>query len=315
MARSIAGRWPRSRSASDHAGFELKAAPRRAGCATAGHDVVDLGTDSTEPVDYPPICAAVGRAVRDGDAELGIVVGGSGQGEQLAANKVRGVRAALCNDLYTARLARAHNDANVAVDRCPRRRRRPRRGDPRHVPRHRRSTAAATPAASTRSPTSKPSSDAAVAHADRQDQMPFPTDTEPDTEIEALLAAEFERQTTGLQLIASENFTSPAVIRAIGSVLTNKYSEGYPGKRYYGGNAGHRRRRGARHRAGQGAVRRRARQRPAALRRQRQHVRLPGAARAGRHRARAQPRPRRSPHPRLAGQRQRPARTASSPTR
>jgi glycine hydroxymethyltransferase len=67
--------------------------------------------------------------------------------------------------------------------------------------------------------------------------MPFPTDTEPDTEIEALLRREFERQTTGLQLIASENFTSPAVLRAVGSVLTNKYSEGYPGRRYYGGNA------------------------------------------------------------------------------
>ena len=67
--------------------------------------------------------------------------------------------------------------------------------------------------------------------------MPFPSDTEPDTEIEALLARELERQTTGLQLIASENFTSPAVMRAVGSVLTNKYSEGYPGKRYYGGNA------------------------------------------------------------------------------
>jgi glycine hydroxymethyltransferase len=67
--------------------------------------------------------------------------------------------------------------------------------------------------------------------------MPFPTDTEPDTELEALLAREFERQTTGLQLIASENFASPAVLRAVGSVLTNKYSEGYPGKRYYGGNA------------------------------------------------------------------------------
>ncbi len=67
--------------------------------------------------------------------------------------------------------------------------------------------------------------------------MPFPTDTSPDTEIEVLLAREFERQTTGIQLIASENFTSPAVMRAVGSVLTNKYSEGYPGKRYYGGNA------------------------------------------------------------------------------
>ena len=66
--------------------------------------------------------------------------------------------------------------------------------------------------------------------------MPFPTDTEPDTEIEALLARELERQTTGLQLIASENFASRPCSRAVGSVLTNKYSEGYPGKRYYGGN-------------------------------------------------------------------------------
>ncbi len=67
--------------------------------------------------------------------------------------------------------------------------------------------------------------------------MPFPSDTNPDTEIEALLAAEVQRQVTGLQLIASENFTSPAVMRAVGSVLTNKYAEGYPGKRYYGGNS------------------------------------------------------------------------------
>jgi glycine hydroxymethyltransferase len=66
--------------------------------------------------------------------------------------------------------------------------------------------------------------------------MPYPTDTQPDTEIEDLIAREVERQTTGLQLIASENFTSPAVMRATGSVLTNKYAEGYPGKRYYGGN-------------------------------------------------------------------------------
>jgi glycine hydroxymethyltransferase len=66
--------------------------------------------------------------------------------------------------------------------------------------------------------------------------MPFPSDTDPDLEIERLLDDEFARQTSGLQLIASENFTSPAVMRAVGSVLTNKYSEGYPGKRYYGGN-------------------------------------------------------------------------------
>ena len=98
----------------DHAGFDLKE-HLAARLRDAGHNVVDFGTDSTEPVDYPPFCAAVGRAVRDGDAGFGIVVGGSGQGEQLAANKVRGVRAALCNDLYTARLARAHNDANVVT--------------------------------------------------------------------------------------------------------------------------------------------------------------------------------------------------------
>lgn len=97
---------------SDHAGYELKSHLVRL-LVEQGHDVVDLGTDSTESVDYVPFCAAVGRAVRDGDADVGIVVGGSGQGEQLAANKVRGVRAALCNELYTARMARAHNDANV----------------------------------------------------------------------------------------------------------------------------------------------------------------------------------------------------------
>ena len=66
--------------------------------------------------------------------------------------------------------------------------------------------------------------------------MPFPSDSTPDTEVEALIQREVERQVTGLQLIASENFTSPAVMRATGSVLTNKYAEGYPGKRYYGGN-------------------------------------------------------------------------------
>ncbi|MGI9644905.1 MAG: ribose 5-phosphate isomerase B [Ilumatobacteraceae bacterium] len=97
---------------SDHAGYDLK--QYLVGILIAsGHDVDDQGTHSTESVDYPAICAGVGRTVRDGDADVGIVLGGSGQGEQLAANKVRGVRAALCNCLYTARLAREHNDANV----------------------------------------------------------------------------------------------------------------------------------------------------------------------------------------------------------
>jgi ribose 5-phosphate isomerase B len=96
----------------DHAGYELKQ-HLIARLAEIGHEIIDHGTGSTESVDYPTFCAAAARSVRDGDADLGIVVGGSGQGEQLAANKVRGVRAALCNCLYTARLARQHNDANV----------------------------------------------------------------------------------------------------------------------------------------------------------------------------------------------------------
>ncbi len=97
---------------SDHAGYELKCHLVKL-LAEDGHEVVDVGTDSTDPVDYPVFCSEVGRQVRDRRVELGIVLGGSGQGEQIAANKVRGVRAALCNDLYTARMARAHNDANV----------------------------------------------------------------------------------------------------------------------------------------------------------------------------------------------------------
>jgi ribose 5-phosphate isomerase B len=96
----------------DHAGFELKT--HLVNILTGlGHTVIDLGADGTASVDYPAFCAAVGRAVARGDAERGIVLGGSGQGEQIAANKVHGVRAALCNDLYTARMAREHNDANV----------------------------------------------------------------------------------------------------------------------------------------------------------------------------------------------------------
>lgn len=97
---------------SDHAGYPLKE-DLKVFLKEEGHDVDDHGTHSEEPVDYPRFCAAVARAVVSGDADRGIVLGGSGQGEQIAANKVDGARAALCNDLYTARLSREHNDANV----------------------------------------------------------------------------------------------------------------------------------------------------------------------------------------------------------
>jgi ribose 5-phosphate isomerase B len=98
--------------ASDHAGYPLKE-HLKAVLTAEGHQVNDLGTDSTAPVDYPAYCAAAARAVTGGDADRAIVLGGSGQGEQIAANKVRGARAALCHDLYLARLSREHNDANV----------------------------------------------------------------------------------------------------------------------------------------------------------------------------------------------------------
>lgn len=97
---------------SDHAGFRLKQHLQDV-LKADGHEVNDLGTHSEEPVDYPPFCASVARKVAAGGADRGIVLGGSGQGEQISANKVHGIRAALCNDLYTARYSRLHNDANV----------------------------------------------------------------------------------------------------------------------------------------------------------------------------------------------------------
>jgi ribose 5-phosphate isomerase B len=96
----------------DHAGFRLKE-HLKGTLQRLGHIIEDHGTHSEESTDYPPICIAVAREVVDGRADRGIVLGGSGQGEQIAANKVPGIRAALCNDLYTARLSREHNDANV----------------------------------------------------------------------------------------------------------------------------------------------------------------------------------------------------------
>lgn len=98
--------------AADHAGFALKE-HLRAVLAALGHEVVDHGVFAAARSDYPDQAAAVGRAVAQGEAERGVLVCGSGIGMAIAANKIRGVRAAVGNDLFGARLARAHNDANV----------------------------------------------------------------------------------------------------------------------------------------------------------------------------------------------------------
>src|SRR4029453_4758987 len=96
----------------DHAGFVLKG-PITAALEAHGDDILDLGTFSTDPVDYPDFARAVGQAVLRGFVDAGILVCGSGVGASIAANKIRGIRAALCHDLFTARQSREDDDANV----------------------------------------------------------------------------------------------------------------------------------------------------------------------------------------------------------
>lgn len=97
---------------SDHAGFRYKEMFKQH-LAKLGHEVIDFGTDSEQPVDYPLYCRPTAEAVARGDADRGIVLGGSGNGEAMVANRVRGVRAALCWNIESAALGRHHNDANV----------------------------------------------------------------------------------------------------------------------------------------------------------------------------------------------------------
>src|SRR6185369_205655 len=97
---------------SDHAGFRYKEAIREL-LSQLGHAVIDYGTSSTEPVDYPLFIRPAAEAVARGECERGVVLGGSGNGEAMAANRVRGVRCSLCWNAESARLGRAHNDANV----------------------------------------------------------------------------------------------------------------------------------------------------------------------------------------------------------
>ena len=98
---------------SDHAGFRYRAL-FEAALRDAGHDLMVLGaTSDTEPYDYTEVSEAVARSVAEGRVERGIIVAGSGNGEAIVANKIHGIRAAVCNDQYTGEMARRHNDANV----------------------------------------------------------------------------------------------------------------------------------------------------------------------------------------------------------
>jgi ribose 5-phosphate isomerase B len=100
--------------AADHNGFALKTR-LTAWLTAAGHTVDDRGNHSDETVDYPPLCADVCRQVTEGAADRGIVLGGSGLGETIACNKLRGIRAGLCHDLWSTRISRGNNDSNVLV--------------------------------------------------------------------------------------------------------------------------------------------------------------------------------------------------------
>lgn len=204
---------------SDHAGFPLKEWIKR---RLAGQEiaVADCGAEKAESTDYPDYARRVAEKIRAEKSDFGLLVCSTGIGMSIAANKVPGIRAALAHDVRTARLSRSHNDANVLC----------------------------LAAGSLSSEESFKIVDTFLAtefsggrHARRIAKLPQWMETaeacvaDGDPEIAAVIERERNRQQNRLELIASENFASPAVIAAQGSVLTNKYAEGYPGKRWYGG--------------------------------------------------------------------------------
>jgi glycine hydroxymethyltransferase len=206
--------------ASDHRGTQLKA-ELRTRLEAQGHAVLDKGADGAESVDYPDFGAPAARAVSNGEAPRGIVICGSGLGMMYTANRFPGVRAAWVQDEEMARLARQHNDANMLA-----------------LPGDRLDAESAwaivrawleTPFDGGRH-TRRVEKIDALTHGVRGTAL-----AEADPQIAAILEREARRQALSLELIASENFVSEPVLEAAGSVLTNKYAEGYPGRRYYGG--------------------------------------------------------------------------------
>jgi RpiB/LacA/LacB family sugar-phosphate isomerase len=218
LAAPARPRTPRLALGADHAGYALKEAVK-AHLAERGYPVEDLGTHSTESTDYPDYARAVARRVAAGEADFGVLICATGIGMSIAANKVPGVRAALVFNEEGAALSRSHNDANVlalGAKFTP-----PEAAGPildrflntefeggRHARR-----------------VGKLEADAAASH--RLAVV--------DPAVAAAIERERRRQQEHIELIASENFTSPAVMAAQGSVLTNKYAEGYPRRRWYGG--------------------------------------------------------------------------------
>ena len=204
----------------DHGGLELKET-LKAFLRERGLTVSDFGAATKDPADdYPDFGKLVAEAVAAGQAELGLLVCTSGVGMSITANKISGVRAALVDDVETAALCRQHNDANVL---CL-------SGKKTSAELGKKILAAFINA---------------KFEGGRHERRVLKMDAKfpaanlrlvnVDSEIATAIEHERKRQQENIELIASENFTSPAVMEAQGSVLTNKYAEGYPKKRWYGG--------------------------------------------------------------------------------
>ncbi len=228
----------------DHAGFELKQMLAKH-LRSAGCEVLDRGTHSTDSVDYPAFGADAAREVAEHSSDdfsvVGVSVCGSGVGMAIAANKVPGIRAVAASDVTTASVSRQHNNTNVlclgarlaseqtAIEILDTFLTTEFEGG-----RHQRRVDQLD--ALTDKQTSDQTQTQARAQASSHNPWARLWNASTDTAINQATADEIERQCTTIQLIASENFASPAVMSATGSVFTNKYSEGYAGRRYYGGN-------------------------------------------------------------------------------
>tara|TARA_B100000963_G_scaffold361877_2_gene400510 strand:- start:1052 stop:2776 length:1725 start_codon:yes stop_codon:yes gene_type:complete len=201
---------------SDHAGYDLKE-KLKCDLKDIGYEVIDLGTDSNESVDYPDYGKALAKKILEGKANKGIALCGTGIGISISANRFEGVRAALCKDKDMAVQARKHNDANIIALGA------------RHT-----SYDVASQCISAFLQTDF-EGDRHIARVKKIDNNLNSNNIQKDLKLDSAIHNELIRQQTTVELIASENFTSQAVMKYQGSVLTNKYAEGYPGKRYYGG--------------------------------------------------------------------------------
>jgi RpiB/LacA/LacB family sugar-phosphate isomerase len=214
--------------AADHGGIDLKKALKD-WLAGQGYPYSDFGTHSTDSVDYPEYATTVGREVASGNYDRGVLICKSGIGMSISANRIPSVRAALVTSEHWAKVSREHNDANVivfsAMDMEPERAKKILEiwlttsfEGGRH---ERRVKLMDDPNLINPKPNMNTKPQSAIAAQD--------------PEVFDAVQLEFKRQQENIELIASENFTSPAILEAAGTVLTNKYAEGYPGRRYYGG--------------------------------------------------------------------------------